>query len=314
MLPPPPAKHNTKMAFSLEEEQAAQRLIELALAEDLGTRGDLTSRALLPPDAQGRAVLVARGPGVLAGLPLVDLLLRHWPDPPPTWQPFLPDGRQLRPGDRVGHFSGNLRAILGLERIALNFLQHLSGIATRTRRFVDAVAGLPVQVLDTRKTLPGWRLLAKYAVRQGGGTNHRLGLFDGFLIKDNHLAGLPFPDPARQIEEAVRRARASQAELERQGVIGLTVEIEVDRLDQLEAALVCKPDIILLDNMTPDTMRKAVRRRDAVALGVLLEASGGVTFQTIRASAEAGVDRISVGGLTHSAPALDLALDYEGMG
>lgn len=300
------------MVFSPEEAQSARRLIEMALNEDLGLCGDLTCRALLPPDAPGRAVLVARGSGVLAGLPVIDLLLAAWPGTPPVWEPRMSDGQRLVAGDRVGVFSGNLHGILGLERTALNFLQHLSGISTLTRRFVDAVAGLPVRILDTRKTLPGWRLLAKYAVRQGGGTNHRIGLYDGFLIKDNHLAALPFTDSEKQIEHALRRARLLRDELRQSGA-DLTIEVEVDNLNQLEAALPLKPDIILLDNMGPDLLRRAVERRGAVAPEVLLEASGGVTLETIRALAEAGVDRISIGALTHSAAALDLALDYEGM-
>jgi nicotinate-nucleotide pyrophosphorylase (carboxylating) len=194
-----------------------------------------------------------------------------------------------------------MHAILAAERMALNFLQHLSGIASLTRRYVDAVAGLPVQILDTRKTTPGWRLLEKYAVRQGGGHNHRLGLFDGILIKDNHLEALHLGQEG--IGQAVQAARDKVGE-------SVTVEIEVDSLDQLDRALACGPDIVLLDNMGPELLREAVRRRNAVAPKVLLEASGGVTLAAIRDIAETGVDRISVGALTHSAPALDIALDY----
>src|SRR5262249_37933250 len=200
--------------------------------------------------------------------------------------------------------SGSMRGILTAERTALNFLQHLSGIATLTRRYVDAVAGLSCQILDTRKTLPGWRLLAKYAVRCGGGQNHRMGLFDGILIKDNHLAALA--SEANPIAAAVTAAR--------QQFPALPVEIEVDSLDQFDEALACRPDIILLDNMTLDDMREAVERREDMVEEtdwVFLEASGGVTLDTVRGIAETGVDRISVGALTHSAPALDIALDYE---
>lgn len=284
-------------------------MIELALREDLGNQGDLTSQALLPAELSGQAVLVARSAGVLAGLPIIDLLLQAWPTPP-TWEPLLSDGELLKPGQRVGLFSGSMRSILSLERTALNFLQHLSGIATKTRTYVDAVRGTKAQILDTRKTIPGWRRLAKYAVRIGGGTNHRMGLHDGFLIKDNHLAGMHIADFRTQIEQAVRLARASQNELKEKGITDLTVEVEVDRLDQLEVALIEQPDIVLLDNMGPDDLRQAIRRRDEVAPKVLLEASGGITLETIGAIAETGVDRISVGALTHSAPALDLALDY----
>jgi nicotinate-nucleotide pyrophosphorylase (carboxylating) len=199
-----------------------------------------------------------------------------------------------------------MRAILTAERTALNFLQHLSGIATLTRRYVDAVAGLNCQILDTRKTLPGWRLLEKYAVHCGGGRNHRMGLFDGILIKDNHLAALRSADCGLRIADLIRQARGRAP--------GLPVELEVDNLDLLDVALACRPDIILLDNMSVAQMREAVARRNAVikqSERVLLEASGGVTLQTVRAIAETGVDRISVGALTHSAPALDIALDYE---
>lgn len=297
------------MAFSTEERAACERLIDLALAEDLAERGDLTSLALLPEDATGSAALVARSPGTLAGMPVVGLLLTRQ-QRPPQWQPLLSDGTRLKAGERIGVLRGALRQVLSLERTILNFLQHLSGIATLTQTFVDTIAGLPVKILDTRKTLPGWRLLAKYAVRQGGGANHRIGLFDGFLIKDNHVAGLG-PDAVSAAAEAVRRAQRARADWSRRGVADLTVEVEVDRLDQLDAVLPERPDIVLLDNMSLDQMRQAVARRDQVAPGVLLEASGGVTLATVRGIAETGVDRISIGALTHSAPALDIALDYE---
>jgi nicotinate-nucleotide pyrophosphorylase (carboxylating) len=213
----------------------------------------------------------------------------------------LTDGQRGEKGTELARVSGGVRTLLAAERTALNFLQHLSGIATLTRRYVDAVAGLPVQILDTRKTTPGWRLLAKYAVRCGGGHNHRMGLHDGVLIKDNHLA--PFGSGPDAITKAVQAARAK---------VGHTVplEIEVDTLEQLDAALAVRPDIVLLDNMTLDQMREAVRRRNAVAPEVKLEASGGVNLESIRGIAETGVDSISVGALTHSAPALDIALDY----
>ncbi len=283
------------MSFSQAERTACQRLIELALAEDLGVHGDVTSQALIPQQLQGRAVIVARAMGVLAGLEAAALV----------WQAVEPglhlkvvqtDGASLRAGEPLAEISGPVRGLLAAERTALNFLQHLSGIATLTRRYVDAVAGLPCRILDTRKTLPGWRLLAKYAVRCGGGTNHRLGLHDGLLIKDNHLAAAGLP-----MKEVIAQARQAQ----------LPLEVEVDTLAQLEAALPARPDMVLLDNMTPDQLRTAVQRRNALAPGVLLEASGGVNLQTVRAIAETGVDRISVGALTHSAPALDIALDYE---
>jgi nicotinate-nucleotide pyrophosphorylase (carboxylating) len=207
----------------------------------------------------------------------------------------------LKAGARLAVVRGRMRSILAGERTVLNFVQRLSGVATLTRRYVEEVAGLSVQVLDTRKTTPGWRLLEKYAVRCGGGHNHRMGLYDGILIKDNHLAALAgHSDP---ITEAVRLARHKHG-------TAIPLEIEVDTLDQLEIALQARPDIVLLDNLSPSQLREAVRRRDAVAPGVRLEASGGVRLETIRAIAETGVERISVGALTHSAPALDIALDY----
>jgi nicotinate-nucleotide pyrophosphorylase (carboxylating) len=288
------------MPFSPEEMEAARRLANLALDEDLGEAGDVTSQLLLPAGRIGAAVFVARQAGVLAGLSVAELTLALI-DPTLLFEAVRADGSLVQAGDRLAVLSGRARSILRGERAALNFLQHLSGVATLTRRYVDAVAGLPCRVLDTRKTTPGWRLLEKYAVRQGGGHNHRLGLHDGILIKDNHLAALA--ECADPIAEAVRLARQKHG-------TAIPLEIEVDTLDQLESALKAQPDIVLLDNMPPSLLREAVRRRDALAGGVLLEASGGVTLETIRALAETGVDRISVGALTHSAPALDIGLDY----
>jgi nicotinate-nucleotide pyrophosphorylase (carboxylating) len=290
--------------FTPAETAACQRLIELALEEDLGTGGDLTSQAVIPEPLEGAAVVVARSPGVLAGLPAAELVFRAI-DPRVRFLPRMADGSRVEAGSRLATLAGPMRAILAGERTALNFLQHLSGIATLTRRYVDALAGLPCQILDTRKTLPGWRRLAKYAVRCGGGHNHRMGLHDGILIKDNHLAALK--DQPRPL------AHALQTALERAGP-AVPVEVEVDNLDQLDEALaVAGPKIILLDNMSLEELREAVRRRNQArdSGGVLLEASGGVTLETVRAIAETGVDRISVGALTHSAPALDIALDYQ---
>jgi nicotinate-nucleotide pyrophosphorylase (carboxylating) len=288
------------MTFSPAETAACCRLIELALKEDLGSVGDLTSEALLSWEQMGQAVLVARQPGVLAGMPAALEVFSRFDLRLPL-EARRDDGAFLQPGDQLALIQGRMGSILATERTALNFVQRLSGVATQTRRYVDAVAGLPCQVLDTRKTTPGWRLLEKYAVRCGGSHNHRMGLYDGILIKDNHLAALTgHSDP---VAEAVRLARQKHGN-------SVPLEIEVDTLDQLDVALKTRPDIVLLDNMPPAEMREAVRRRNAVAPGVLLEASGGVTLETIRAIAETGVDRVSVGALTHSAPALDIALDY----
>jgi nicotinate-nucleotide pyrophosphorylase (carboxylating) len=285
--------------FSPEETAACRRLVELALLEDVGT-GDLTSVAVIPEALEGRGTFIARAPGVVAGLPAASLVFAAL-DPHVQMVALLHDGTPVESGSRLAAIAGPMRAILAGERTALNFLQHLSGIATQTRHYVDAIGGLSCQVLDTRKTLPGWRLLEKYAVRCGGGYNHRIGLFDGVLIKDNHLAALGLG--RKDIRTAVAAARLVQGR-------AVSVEIEVDNLTELDEALSCRPDIVLLDNMPPDMMREAVRRRDSVAPAVLLEASGGVTLATVRAVAETGVDRVSVGALTHSAPALDIALDY----
>jgi nicotinate-nucleotide pyrophosphorylase (carboxylating) len=296
------------MSFTPAETAACQRLVELALDEDLGPLqdfperwvGDLTSKMLIPPDLTGRAAFVARSSGVLAGLPAAELVMQTARTPLLKLQPLMTEGSRVNPGDQLAVVTGLMEFILTVERTALNFLQHLSGIATVTRRYVDAVAGVPCQIVDTRKTTPGWRLLEKYAVRQGGGQNHRLGLYDAILIKDNHLAALGGTPNAF--------ARVMLSQLKQQ--TGVPVEIEVDSLDQLDRALDCRPDMVLLDNMDLDQLREAVRRRAALAPKVLLEASGGVTLDTVRAIAETGVDRISVGALTHSAPALDIALDY----
>lgn len=286
--------------FSAAETEACLRLVELALAEDLGDSGDLTSQAVIPADLGGQAAFVARTEGVLAGLPAVELVLAIV-DPPLGIRPQRQDGDRVAAGDRIAVVSGPMESLLSAERTALNFLQRLSGVATLARRYVDAIAGLNCRVLDTRKTTPGWRLLEKYAVRCGGGSNHRMGLYDGVLIKDNHLAALgPRLDG---VAEAVRLARLRHGN-------NVPLEIEVDDLDQLDVALRERPDIVLLDNMGPARLREAVRRRDAAAPGVLLEASGGVTLASVRDIASTGVDRISVGALTHSAPALDIGLDY----
>jgi nicotinate-nucleotide pyrophosphorylase (carboxylating) len=291
------------MAPSEAETRACQKLVELALTEDLGARGDVTSQATIPAEMQGHAVFVARASGVLAGLPAAALVAAAI-DRDLRFRPLFEDGRPVDRGTRLATVAGSMRSILAMERTALNFLQHLSGIATLTRKYVEAVAGQKARILDTRKTLPGWRLLQKYAVRCGGGDNHRVGLYDGILIKDNHLKGMQIADCRLQIENAIASAKAAASG-------GMTVEVEVETLEQFDVELHSRPDIILLDNMSLEQLRQAVRRRDTAAPGILLEASGGVNLDTVRAIAETGVDRISVGALTHSATALDVALDYE---
>jgi nicotinate-nucleotide pyrophosphorylase (carboxylating) len=287
--------------WGLPEESACARLIALGLAEDLGEVGDLTSRLLFGSAVTGTARFVARSAGVVAGLPAVVAVFRAV-EPELQCQFTIEDGASVAAGTVLGSIGGRLVGVLAGERTALNFLQHLSGVATLTRRFVDAVVGLPCAVLDTRKTLPGWRRLEKYAVRCGGGQNHRMGLFDAVLIKDNHLAALgEHVDP---VGHAVRTARSGTER-------SLTIEVEVANLQQLERALQAEPDRILLDNMDLPMLREAVRLRDRHQPRIPLEASGGVNLATVRPIAETGVDFISVGALTHSAPALDIALDYE---
>lgn len=288
------------MDFSAAERAAFEKLARWALEEDLGDAGDLTSAAVIDPTLAGRAAFVARAEGVVAGLPAAGGTFALV-DPAVRFDPLVEDGTRVSPGTRLATVRGPMRGILTGERTALNFLQRLSGVATQTRRYVEAVAGLPAKVLDTRKTTPGWRLLEKYAVRRGGGHNHRMGLGDGILIKDNHLAAMG-PELGT-VAQAVRLAREAYGSR-------FPLEVEVDSLDQLDVALAARPDVVLLDNMDLESLREAVRRRDAGGFAVELEASGGVTLHTLRGIAETGVDRISVGALTHSAVALDIALDY----
>lgn len=304
----------------------AQTLIELAIAEDLGTglpeihfdvlagrikfevgeprssMADITSASTIPGNAKGKARFVSRSDGIIAGLPILGMLASRFGV---QWLPFfVADGARVQPGTLIASISGPMRDLLMVERTALNFLQHLSGIATLTAQYVDAVSGTSARILDTRKTTPGWRFLEKYAVRCGGGTNHRFGLFDAILIKDNHLAWLDSVGKIEPISAAIQAARAKAP-------AGMIVEIEVDSLEQFDIALAHEPDIILVDNLGPEVLAEAVRRRDSCARGVLLEASGGVKLAVVRALATTGVDRISIGALTHSAPSLDIGLDFD---
>ena len=281
---------------------SARALIALALTEDLGDRGDLTSRALIDPDESGEVAVVARQPGVVAGQPVARLVFDQL-DPRVRWTTQRPDGSAVESGSVVATLAGPVAALLSGERTALNFVTHLSGIATLTLQFVTALAASRAKIYDTRKTLPGWRLLEKYAVRAGGGSNHRLGLYDGILIKDNHLAAWSRAGGGRSIAAAIAAARDSAP-------AGVCVEVEVDTLEQLRECLPARPDIVLLDNMSCEQMREAAAWRDARAPGVLLEASGGVTLTTVGKIGQTGVDRISSGALTHSAVALDLAFDW----
>jgi nicotinate-nucleotide pyrophosphorylase (carboxylating) len=275
---------------------AWKAIVDLALAEDIGG-GDVTSDATIPADAWGRGAFIAKAPGVLSGLDAAALVFARV-DPDIQFVPFLRDGDRLTPGAMIATVEGPARGLLAGERVALNFMQRLSGVATQTARFVEAVAGTRARIVDTRKTTPGLRALEKAAVRHGGGHNHRFGLSDGMLIKDNHLAAVGGPE---RVAKAVRLARERAPH-------SLRIEVEVTTLDELAEALASGADVVLLDNMTLDQMRRAV----AITAGrALLEASGGVTLDRVRAIAETGVDVISSGALTHSAPAVDISLEFE---
>jgi len=279
------------------EQEEIREAVRQALAEDVGT-GDVTTLACVPPDTRARALLRAREPVVLAGLDLAIEAFRQL-DPNLRIMPRARDGEAIAAGSTVLEIEGSARGILTAERVALNFCQRLSGVATLTARFVAAVKGTQARILDTRKTTPGWRRLEKYAVACGGGTNHRTGLHDLVLIKDNHLAALRNAQP---------NAIAAAVEQARQCWPGLRVEVETDTLGQVDQAVAAGADIILLDNMDLPTLREAVQR---VAGRSRTEASGGVRLDTVRAIAETGVDFVSVGALTHSAPAVDLGLDFD---
>lgn len=273
-------------------EDALAKLVELALAEDLGDNGDITTRATVPADIRLTGQVVAKAKGVIAGLPAFTAVYQQV-DAALNVQLCVHDGAEVDAGTVICTVNGSAGSILSGERVALNFLQRLSGIATLTARFVEAVRGTRAVILDTRKTTPGWRLLEKYAVRMGGGQNHRMGLYDAVMVKDNHIAA------AGGLEQAVARVRSDPTARE------LPLIVEVETLDQLKDALALRPDRILLDNMSLDIMAAAVQ----LAAGrVSLEASGNVSLATVRAIAETGVDFISVGALTHSAPALDLSI------
>jgi nicotinate-nucleotide pyrophosphorylase (carboxylating) len=267
-------------------------IVRAALAEDLGRAGDLTAQACISADARLTAVFASRKPGIVAGLACARLAV-HDLDPSASFETLAFDGATVAPGGVLARVEANARALLAAERTGLNLLGRLSGIATLTGAYVAAVQGTGARIVDTRKTTPMLRALEKYAVRCGGGVNHRFGLDDAILIKDNHVAA------CGSVAEAVRRARAFAGHL-------VKVEVEVDSLDQLDEALAEAPDVVMLDNFTLSDLREAVGR---TAGRVVLEASGGVNLDTVRAIAETGVDVISVGALTHSASVLDIGLD-----
>lgn len=292
----------SRLEFTDADRDAASRLIDLALAEDLAGIGDLTCNSLIGESDRAEVLVVAREAGIVAGLPIGELVFAKV-DPLVGWVPEVADGTFVEPGQIVARAGGPLAGILIGERTTLNFVGHLSGIAGLTHEFVEAASGTAATILDTRKTLPGWRSLAKYAVRAGGGTNHRMGLFDGVLVKDNHIASWSRQVGNSRLADAVRQARAESPP-------GVSIEFEVDTLEQLRDVLEGRPDIVLLDNMSTDELRSAVRLRNENAPQVLLEASGGITLQTVRAIAETGVERISIGALTHSARCFDLGFDF----
>ena len=278
-----------------------EAIVDLALAEDLGG-GDVTSLATIPAGAHARGTIVAKAEGVVSGLDVAGAVFRRV-NPAVEFAPRVVDGQRVRPGEAVAEVSGLARSVLAGERVALNLLQRLSGVATLTAAYVAAVAGTTARIVDTRKTTPGLRALEKAAVRHGGGRNHRFGLADGVLIKDNHLAAVG----GAGVENAAERVTRAVALARERAPHPLRIEVEVTTLEEAAAAVAAGAEVILLDNMTHDlaTMRRAV---EAIGGRALVEASGGITLETVRAVANTGVDLISVGALTHSAPALDLSL------
>jgi len=272
-------------------EKAVKEIVARALAEDIGP-GDATTLATVDPGARCRAEIVAKAAGVIAGLPVAELTFRAL-DPGISFERVAGDGRRVEPGAVLARLAGSSRAVLTAERTALNFLQRMSGIATLTAQYVAAVQGTKARIADTRKTAPGLRLLDKCAVRVGGGLNHRIGLFDGILVKDNHIRA------AGGLAQAVARARKSAHHL-------LKVEVEAQSIAQVEQALAAGAEVIMLDNLALEDVRKAVA---LIAGRAKTEASGGVNLDNVRALADCGVDYISVGALTHSAPALDISLE-----
>jgi nicotinate-nucleotide pyrophosphorylase (carboxylating) len=274
-----------------------EEIIDRALAEDLG-KGDITTEALISGDRQGTGFIVARKEGILAGINVAKQVF-HRVDPELKVEVLLEDGATVKPGSQVGKVSGSIASILKAERTVLNFLQLLSGIASETNRYVETVKGLPVRIMDTRKTTPGLRSLEKHAVRAGGGENHRMSLGDGILIKDNHLAALR--SQGLNIREIVARARQKSPQR-------ASVEVEVETVAEALEAVEAGADTVMLDNMSLEDMRKAVKSIHGRAL---IEASGGITLDNVRAVAETGVDLISIGALTHSVRALDISLELE---
>jgi len=282
--------------LQLSEEQV-DNIIDLALAEDV-SHGDVTSEALIPPELQGKASILAKAKGIVAGGEIAKRVFLKV-DPSLKVEVLIKDGTRVKPGDTIATISGTVVSILKAERVALNFLQRLSGIATHTAQYVAETRGVDVIITDTRKTTPGLRLLEKYAVRVGGGQNHRFHLGDGILIKDNHLAALRAL--GMSLRDIIAKAKQNAPK-------GLKVEVEVNTAEEAVDAVEGGADIIMLDNMNPDEMRRVV---SLIPSQVKTEASGGITLANVRAAAESGVDLISVGALTHSSKAIDISLELE---
>ena len=306
--------HQLDWDATLEDD--LRQLVRLAVREDLDRQFDWTTVALVAPESQGRATIVAREAGVLAGLKALPVIIDEM-QASIACTFAAGDGDEVQARTPIAELAGSARDLLTCERPMLNVLGRLSGIATRTQEYIRRIEGTGARIYDTRKTMPGWRRLEKYAVRCGGGHNHRTGLFDAILIKDNHLALAS--DENRSPADAVRAARDFLRRMTPELFPGvdpqsMLVEVEIDRLEQLDEVLAAGPDIVLLDNMMPEMLRQAVARRNAAAPAIELEASGGVTLETVREIAETGVERISVGALTHSAAWFDLALDWQSPG
>ncbi|MCB9831857.1 MAG: carboxylating nicotinate-nucleotide diphosphorylase [Planctomycetes bacterium] len=280
---------------ALAAEPAVENLLRAALAEDIGA-GDVTTRTMVPEEARAEARILVREDGVVGGFPIVERLL-ELAGGEVRFVERLPEGSRVRGDQEVARLEGSARALLTLERSILNFLQRIGGVASTTARFVALVVGTRARILETRKTIPGWRRLDKYAVLVGGGDNHRLGLFDQILAKENHFALCPGADFAARVAWLMNHRPA-----------GVAVEVEVENLDEFRAALGAGVEMILLDDMSLDDMATAVHERDASGRSALLEASGGISAANLRAVAETGVDRISIGALTHSVKALDLSM------
>ncbi|MCE9553503.1 MAG: carboxylating nicotinate-nucleotide diphosphorylase [Planctomycetes bacterium] len=301
-----------QLEWSASVEDDCRHLVRLAVREDLDRWHDWTTISLIAADTPGSAAVVPRVCGVVAGLRACEVVIQEM-NARLTWTPRRSDGDSINAGAILAEVTGSCRDLLVCERLLLNLLGRLSGVATLTRQYVDAVSGTAARIYDTRKTTPGWRRLEKYAVKCGGGYNHRTGLFDAILIKDNHLAacGDALSRQPLSPAEAVRRVRAYlENHLPEDRKRSMLIEVEVDTLEQLNEVLPTRPNIVLLDNMPPQQLREAVVRRDAVAPDVQLEASGGITLLTIAEIAATGVERISVGALTHSAIQLDCGLDW----